>query len=261
MEEFCPLCAENLPKQIPVQRILEKLDAVLAKGKKEQAAELLRYWCAEADALGDAGGKLTLLNEEIGLFRSLGQEAEALSAAELALGQAKRLGLAGTVTMATTLLNAATAYKAFGRAAEALPLFAQAQEIYEAELPTGDERLGGLYNNMALAMTDAGDFRGAEASFQRAIAAMSAVPEGELEQAVSWCNLASLAEAELGAETAEDRINHCLDRAMALLNTPALPRNGHYAFVCEKCAPTFGYYGRFAEEQELLERLQAIRSL
>ena len=33
--------------------------------------------------------------------------------------------------------------------------------------------------------------------------------------------------------------------------TPGLPRNGYYAFVCEKCAPTFDYFGRFAFAAEL----------
>ena len=28
-------------------------------------------------------------------------------------------------------------------------------------------------------------------------------------------------------------------------------RDGYYAFVCEKCAPTFDYYGWFAEAEKL----------
>ena len=34
--------------------------------------------------------------------------------------------------------------------------------------------------------------------------------------------------------------------------------DGYYAFVCEKCASVFGYYGRFVYEGELLERARRI---
>ena len=35
-------------------------------------------------------------------------------------------------------------------------------------------------------------------------------------------------------------------------------RDGYYAFVCEKCASVFGYYGHFFYEKELKERAKAI---
>ena len=42
------------------------------------------------------------------------------------------------------------------------------------------------------------------------------------------------------------------------INTESLPRDGYYAFVCEKCAPVFGYYGYFLTEQELNRRAREI---
>jgi hypothetical protein len=50
------------------------------------------------------------------------------------------------------------------------------------------------------------------------------------------------------------KINHYLDTALALLNTPSVPRDGYYAFVCEKCAPTFRYYGYFLDGEDLETR-------
>ena len=43
-------------------------------------------------------------------------------------------------------------------------------------------------------------------------------------------------------------------KAEKLLYTESLPRDGYYAFVCEKCAPVFAYYGYFLTEQELHRR-------
>ena len=47
-------------------------------------------------------------------------------------------------------------------------------------------------------------------------------------------------------------------RAEKLFYTEDLPRNGYYAFVCEKCAPVFGYYGYFLTERELKRRAREI---
>ena len=37
-----------------------------------------------------------------------------------------------------------------------------------------------------------------------------------------------------------------------------MPHNGYYAYVCEKCAPTFRYFGRFACADELKQRSDEI---
>ena len=44
----------------------------------------------------------------------------------------------------------------------------------------------------------------------------------------------------------------------ALLDRPGLPRDAYYAFVCEKCAPVFDYYGFFRTAQALRARAEAI---
>ena len=121
-----------------------------------------------------------------------------------------------------------------------------------------DARLGGLYNNMALALTVCGRYDEAENMFRRAITVMEKQEHGEPEQAITWLNMADAAEAALGAEGAEETVEEYLDRAEELLNTESLPRNGYYAFVCEKCAPVFGHYGYFAAEAELKRRAKEI---
>ena len=76
----------------------------------------------------------------------------------------------------------------------------------------------------------------------------------------TWLNLADTYREKLGGEEAEKITGDCLDRAAALLDTPTLPRNGYYAFVCDKCAPVFGFYGYFREEALLRERIREIRN-
>lgn len=87
---------------------------------------------------------------------------------------------------------------------------------------------------------------------------MADVPGGGLEQAITWLNMADAAVAGDGMEKSEVRVRYYLDRAAALLTDPAIPRDGYYAFVCEKCAPVFSYYGYFRMAGQLREAAQVI---
>jgi tetratricopeptide (TPR) repeat protein len=140
-----------------------------------------------------------------------------------------------------------------------LEFFEKARDNYERNLPEDDERLGGLYNNMALALTSCGRYDEALDMFAAALRVMEKQEHGEPEQAITLLNMADALEAELGPEGAAEAAEGYLDRAAELLDTPDLPRNGYYAFVCEKCAPVFGHYGYFAAEEELRKRAKEIQ--
>ena len=218
---------------VPIGRIMEKLDFYLNKNDYDAAERHLKYWIADAEAGHDTRGKLTMLNEQIGLYRKTGKESECLRSVSDALSLASCMGMEGSVSYGTTLINAATGYKAFGKSEEALPLYRQAMSVYESTLDPDDDRLGGLYNNMALALTDLKEFREAEDLFYKAISVMEKQENGVLEVAITCLNLADLVAAESGLEAGEKEIEAHLLKAEALLNTENLPRDGHYAFVCE----------------------------
>ena len=68
----------------------------------------------------------------------------------------------------------------------------------------------------------------------------------------------SVSLARGNAEDAEGKITECLNKAMELLDISEYQNDGNYAFVCEKCASVFGYYGYFAYENELTNRNRRI---
>ncbi len=243
--------------RLPTERILDKLDGYLHKNDYSGALRHLNYWLAEATAAEDTRTALLLHNERMGLHRKLGQEPEAVDALQEALATVERLGVSEQVGAATTYLNAATVYKAFGQAEKSLPLFQKARTIYERELSPEDDRMAGLYNNMALALTDVGDYEQSRSLNRKALAIMESKADGAPEAAITYLNMASNAEAEQGLEAAEEVISIYLDRARALLDEYPC-RDGNYAFVCEKCASVFGYYGHFAYAKELSERATEI---
>ena len=170
--------------------------------------------------------------------------------------------------------------------------------------------LGGLYNNMALTYAALGRYEEALALYEKAVGVLADVPDGDLEQAITFLNMANAVEAQLGMEEGESRIYGLVDRAEELLESKgremlgpeggsteasgegsadgaaggaggrgaqpngsaakeaALPlrersreeraRIGYYAFVCEKCAPTFEYYGYFLTAEALKETAEKI---
>ena len=257
-EPTCPLCAPSSVEPIPCGRVIEKLDEYLGHNDYAGAERHLNYWLESARAGRDQRGELTVLNEQIGLYRKLGREPEGLAAIEQALALAKALGMEQTVSYGTTLVNAATGYKAFGKPEQALSLYKQARVLYEANLKPDDDRLGGLYNNMALALTDLHQYSRARELYEKAMDVMSRQEHGQAEMAITYCNLADLVAAEQGLEEGDATIRDYLEQAEALLHTATLPQNGYYAFVCEKCAPTFAYYGFFLTAKDLEERARRI---
>ena len=258
MDPVCPLCGkpgEEAPREpVPIGRIMDRLRAYEDQNDWPAVEKHLKYWLSEAEQNGDERGQLMLNNELMGYFRKQERKAEALACADRAMELIGLLEMEETITAGTTWINAGTVKEAFGDPVGALACFERARANYEANLPGTDGRLGGLYNNMALALAVCGRYEESMDLFRRALEVMARQENGELEQAITWLNMADAAEAHLGPETAESLVEEYLDRAAALLDTETLPRNGYYAFVCEKCAQVFGHYGYFAEEEELRRR-------
>lgn len=243
---------------VPQQRIVEKLDEYMSRRDYAGAERHLLYWLEEARLGRDLRGQLLVRNELVGHYRKAGQKEQALESARAALDLVEELGFAGSVSAGTTYVNAATAYNAFGENETALALFTKARAVYESDPKLGKHLLGGLYNNMALCCKALGRFDEAFALYELAMETMGQVPGGALEQAITCLNMADAVAARDGMEAGEGEIFALVDRAYELLKTADAPHNGYYAFVCEKCAPSFAYYGYFAAAEELEQEAKAI---
>ncbi len=253
-----PMGEEENARPIPQRRVMEKLDEYMSRRDYDGAGRHLNYWLEEAKMVRDLRGELLVRNELIGHYRKTGNKAAALENAAAAESLVERLGMERTVSAGTTWVNAATACNAFGENERALALFEKARAVYEESAGTGPALLGGLYNNMALTYGALGRYDEALELYEKAFDAMGKLPDGVLEQGITCLNMADAYAGKLGMEQAEGRIFDLLDRALELLDTPSVPRDGYYAFVCEKCAPTFDYYGYFAAAEDLRERARTI---
>ena len=88
---------------------------------------------------------------------------------------------------------------------------------------------------------------------------VDALSFGEAEEAITWLNMTAMYEKRDGIEKAQEAIDRCLTEAWKKLEeAEKTAEAGYYAFVCDKCAPTFGYYGWFAVKNELQKRAEEI---
>ena len=262
-EPRCLLCeepygAEPAVRPVPQKRIVEKVDEYMSRRDYAGVERHLLYWLEEAKLGRDQKGELLIRNELVGHYRKVGNREKAYESADEALRLLDAIGYEGSISAGTAYVNIATVYNAFGDNERALALFEQARAVYEAIPQVKPELLGGLYNNMGLTCVSLGRYEQAQTLYQKAIETMGRVQNGCLEQAITYLNLANAAEAERGLLEADDEIARCLDTAFDLLQTPTVPHDGYFAFVCEKCAPSFEYYGYFFAASELNALARAI---
>ena len=287
-EPRCVLCGDaygaETVQAVPQRRIIEKMDEYMARRDYAGAERHLLYWLAEAELGRDLQGQLMLRNELVGHYRKTAQREKAMESAAKALELLRELGMEESISAGTTYVNIATACNAFGEYERSLELFEKARAAYEDSSYVEPQLLGGLYNNMALTCTALSKYDEALALYEKAVLVMAKVQDGELEQAITCLNMADAVEAGAGMEEGESRIFELVERAEELLDnkgrellcpdgetsvleTPgalkALPaeeraRLGYYAFVCEKCAPVFEYYGYFLTANRLRETAEKI---
>ena len=262
-EPRCLLCDEAYGvtpqvKSVPQSRIIEKMNDYMSRRDYNGAERHLLYWLEESRLGLDKGGELLISNEMVGHYRKTGEKEKAFEAIDNALRLVEELGFSQNVSAATTFVNCATAYNAFGENEKSIALFEKARAIYEADSSASPELLGGLYNNMALCFFALGEFGKSLELYEKALDTMAKVPHGELEQAITCLNIADVYAASLDEDESEKKIEPLVEKAYSLLIDSDAPKDGYYAFVCEKCAPVFSYYGFFLYADKLKKTAEEI---
>jgi tetratricopeptide (TPR) repeat protein len=164
-----------------VNEIPEFLDKSIAKAKEEKAYDVL----------------LTLYNEGIGYFRERGAGDKTVECCKEAEKLIDEMELGGTVPYATTLLNAATGYRAAGLFEESMERYKRVEALYKELLLPTDMYFAGLYNNISLLYQELGDYRSAKDYLEQALQVDMYNPDARFETAVTLANLANTC-VELG---------------------------------------------------------------
>ena len=104
-------------------------------------------------------------------------------------------------------------------------------------------------NNRAATYSELGELTHAERDFLGAIAVLKTVGHHAGEIAVSLVQLAHLTYER--DDTATEQVEKLLDEAWEYIKSPDQERNGNYAYVLRKCAPSYDYFKRPDEAQAL----------
>lgn len=250
-------------KIVDVERIKMKLDSLYDNKDFDEAERLINYWLSEVTSKNDKRTELELQNEYIGFLRKQNRKNDAIMHAKRCSDLITELSLDKTVSGSTILLNVATVYKAFGEADIAMTYFRKAEKVYSTNLKSDDKLFAGLYNNMALALVDLGQFAAAKKLYNDAIAIMLKHKDGFLDAAISYLNFADLYYKEYTVDPSGNYekycefIEKCCTYAWELLDRNDIVHDAYYRFVAEKTAPVFGFYGYFLYEKELRKRANA----
>ena len=222
----------NSQRRIPMQEIIAECDRLFNAEKMIELGEHLRKWRAEAQAIGDNEGELSILSELMGHYRMQGDRERGLAAVRDGFTLLGNLGIAGSVSAGTILINGATALQAFGEIDESLRYYKEAFRCYGAHLDPNDWRFAGLLNNMAAAYAAKHDVKYAEAYYRKALGVLDAC--GNLmDAAVTHVNLAQMYAAE---DRNDPRIASELELAVACFDDPAAIRASSGASAAYICA-------------------------
>ncbi len=174
-----------------IHKILDQVDAYFAQDNGPAAEEVIQAGIKEAIQEGDDGALLQLLNEILGYYRESSRIEESFYIAEQAILQAKRMGLEGSIPYATTLLNAANAYRAGGALSQSMECYEAVQQVYEQTLPKEHMLVASLYNNISLLYQEMENFAAAKEALLKALQIVVKHPDAGFEVAVTYANLAN----------------------------------------------------------------------
>lgn len=173
-----------------INQVLKDLDAAFERADTASAEQVLQSGISEAINASDDGALLQLLNEYLGFLRETGRADESYVIADRILSLMDRMGLAGSIPYATSLLNIANAYRAGGRLADSLAAYDKVEEIYKTSLPSDSMLMASFYNNKALLLQESGRLEEAAECLNKALSIVESKGE-PFEIAVTHANLSN----------------------------------------------------------------------
>ncbi len=194
-----------------INRILAEYDSMFGRCKLTDIEAFLANNIEVARNSGDYGAMITLLNEIIGFCRDTTQRDKALYYCDTLLAVMKQIKLQGRVEYATSLLNIANAYRAFGMCNESVDLYQQVYENYKVNVEPNAFAYASLYNNWSLVYQEMEDFEKAKELLLKALEVVDLYEEAVIPQANTRTNLAATL-LQIGTDEAyEDAMQYLLE--------------------------------------------------
>lgn len=236
-----------------IDMFFETLDSYFEKRQIDRIDSFLVASLEQAKEEEDYGAYISICNEMIGFYRSVSDFEKAYIAAEDVLLLMEELNMENTEHFATTLLNAATAYRAAGDYNTALRYYRQALQIYDGILQPQDYRFAGLYNNMSILLEKMEENEEAIAYAGKALDIIKTLPDSEAQTATSMTNLALIYFKVNRFEEAKE----LLEEAVSIFENGGGPADEHYSGALAGVAEAWYRMGDYAKALEYYEKALA----
>jgi len=174
-----------------INKILAEYDAMFGRCELAEIEVFLQQNMEQARGIDDYGAMITLLNEIIGFCRDTTQREKALNYCAMLMDIMNQVNLQGRVEYATSLLNIANAYRAFGLCKESVDLYEQVYENYKVNVKPKAFAYASLYNNWSLVYQEMQDYEKARDLLFKALAVVDLYEDAVIPQANTRTNLAT----------------------------------------------------------------------
>ena len=174
-----------------LNKILSEYDEMFGRYSLQEIEGFLLKNLSEARFKFENKVLVALLNEAIGFYRDTTQKEKALKLCGELNELLISMNLQGSIAYATSLLNIANAFRAFGVYKESLLLFEKVEDIYRKHLSKEDFMFASLYNNWSLVYQEIGEFEKAVELLEKALKVVESYPDAVIPQATTRTNLGS----------------------------------------------------------------------
>ena len=223
-----------------INKVLNEYDAMYGKVSLDNIEDFLFEKIKEAMSEEDTASLITLLNEMIGLCRDTTQKEKALTFCTELRKLLDRLELQDTQSYATSLLNIANAYRAFGLYEDALNAFEGVENCYKNCLDSDDFLFASLYNNWGLLYQEIGDYAKAKETLLLALRIVDKKDGAEMPKASTLANLGAAMILLPDEENKEEAVKY-IKEALALFEADG-GKDFHYSGAL--AAMGDAYYGK-----------------
>ncbi len=232
--------------KINIERFLKKLDEFFNKNDMFGAGEFLSFWENEARNIGDERALLTILNEFLGYCRRVNNKEKAISTINECNLLIEKLEISNTISAATILINAATSSAHFGNSEEALALYDKAKKCYIELNQKETYEYASLLNNSAGVLNTQKKYEEAEKNYLEAVKILKKIGNHDGEIALSLVMLAHISfdKIEKPDDSTYEKVESLLDESIKYITSNKIVRDGNFAFILSKIAPSFDYFKR-----------------
>lgn len=175
-----------------IEKILQDIDVLYSEQKIEQVEELLITKIKQLKQENRVYEAITLINELLGIYREKGDVSNGVKSCEEVLSLFDVHKLKKDANYATTLLNVATANRAFGNYDLSQQYYSECEQIFKSEINENDYRFASLYNNLSLLFMETEKYHDAILNIEKSLDILKNHQDVEVQIATANTSLAQI---------------------------------------------------------------------